>query len=129
VRVPIRRSSKNRADAGVNIDQLVGLAGFQIECDKLGVCNRKAKLEIETIDHTPEGVEVSIHIEQGGELPIGGSNKGCGPCGGIDLVQTRRNVLVGPVRQSPGRFRRSGRSRLPPPFWFGPTDMWPGGET
>jgi hypothetical protein len=28
-----------------------------------------------------------------------------------------------------GSFPRSGRSRLPPPFWFGPTDMWPGWET
>jgi hypothetical protein len=28
-----------------------------------------------------------------------------------------------------GSFRRLGRSQLPPPFWFGPTDMWPGWET
>ena len=34
-----------------------------------------------------------------------------------------------PNTRDRGSFRPSERSRLPPPFWFGPTDMWPGWET
>ena len=33
------------------------------------------------------------------------------------------------VRRARGSCRRSGRSRLPPPCWFGPTDMWRGWES
>jgi len=53
-----------------------------------------------------------------------------GEPGGLDITPWADRVqLIDANTWVRGSFRRLGRSRLPPPFWFGPTDMWPGWGT
>ena len=54
-----------------------------------------------------------------------------GEPGAFDIAPwaDRVQLIDAEIRRARGSFRRSGRSRLPPPCWFGPTDTWPGWGT
>src|SRR2546427_1621589 len=102
------RCSENRADTWVEIGDLVGFAGLQIERVQLSMRDGDINTPIEAVDHGFESIDFSICLDDCAELPVCVCENCRGPGEGVDFVYSRGNILMDYGRRSLSWINRVG---------------------